>query len=154
MLARASVSPSPAIETPSAPEFVAPHEPESAVLGNWRGRLSSQLISLARAQAEENAPRVERIPIRLSAARTGVVAVDGFQPTEEDGGVFTGTLEGYPGSTVVLSYVGQAHAGVVLIPAESRAFNIRGGDDGLIEITELNTRLAPGCGEIPRPPGS
>jgi hypothetical protein len=119
------------------------------VIGEWTGQPSVSLWSLARGQAVEGAPPVRHIPLRLAADRTGTMVVDQYQPTEEDGGVFVGTLETHPGSTVVMSYLGEAQAGVVLIPDEQRAYNFRAGDDGILRVTELDTSNAPDCIDPP-----
>lgn len=147
-------SPSATPDNPSAqpaPEFADADAPPTApgpnILGEWTGRPPISPWRVARDQARENAAPATRIPLRLASDRTGVMRVDGYQPTEEDGGVFQGTLEGHPGSTVILSYIGEAQAGVVLLPAEHRAYNFRAGDDGILRVTELDTRNAPDCGQ-------
>lgn len=118
------------------------------IIGEWTGPAPVSLWQIAREQSEQNAPPATRIPLRLTASRRGVMCIDSYCATEDDGGVFTGTLEGHSGSTVILSFIGNAQAGVVLIPAEHRAFNFRAGDDGILRVTELETLNAPDCGNV------
>lgn len=142
-----STAPAPALEPAIVQADAPPTPPGPHILGEWTGHPPARLWDIARAQARENAPRATRIPLRLSPERTATMQIEDYQPTEEDGGVFIGTVAGDPNSTVVMSYIGNAQAGVVLLPAEHRAFNFRAGDDGILRVTELDTRNAPDCGQ-------
>lgn len=122
-------------------------EPFQGMVGEWVYPAARAPIEFARERARAEGPAPDRLDLPLRPGQVGTMRVRRFEATEEDGGVFTGELEGHPGSTVVLSYVGLAQSGVVLLPAEHRAFNYRAGDDGVLRVTELDTRHAPNCGQ-------
>ena len=150
------IAPSPALEPIATTREPAPtplREPEApatklepGIVGEWTGRPPVLLVEFGDKHARHSPEASWRLPVRLSAGRLVYLSFKTYQPTELDGGVFTGTVENHPGSTAVMSYVGASQAGVVLIPGEHRAFNFRSGDDGILRVTELDTLNAPDCG--------
>jgi hypothetical protein len=117
---------------------------DPSVRGGWRGQFDTPLIALARANPTARLP-VERIRLTLSPRESATILIDHFEAAGDSEGVFEGVVEGKPGSTVILSYVGLAQAGMVHLPAEGRAFRIRGTDDGAVRITEVDLHRAPEC---------
>lgn len=136
-------APSPAASVePQAPAT----EPGRGIVGEWTGRPPVALHEFASKHVPQAPGSTWRLPVRLSADRLVYLLLKTHEPTEVDGGVFTGVVEDLSGSTAVMSYIGSAQAGVVLIPSEHRAFNFRSGDDGILRVTELDTLNAPDCG--------
>lgn len=121
------------------------------LVAEWSGPAPLSLRQAGERRGGSGDASPVRLPLRLGPHREGVVLVRGFTVTATGGGVFTGDLENHPGSTVVLGYEGDAVAGVVLLPAENRAFNYRAGDDGIWRVTELDTSQAPDCGQPDAP---
>lgn len=135
-----------------APLDAAPPTPAMrGMVAEWSGPAPVSLRQAGEQRRVSGDAAPARLPIRLGPGREGVMLVRGFTVTSSGGGVFTGELENHAGSTVVLGYEGDAVAGVVLLPAEHRAFNYRAGDDGMWRVTELDTSQAPQCGQPDAP---
>jgi hypothetical protein len=131
-------------EVPGLP----PEPADPTILGNWTGRFDPPLVELARSRLNGPVEVRERIRVPLSQSKAVTVAVDKFTALGADEGVFEGIVEGKSGSTVILSYVGLAQSGIVHLPAEHRVFRIRGNDEGIVNITEVDLTNAPDCAPI------
>lgn len=128
--------------------------PESsgpAVLAHWQGSLEIPLKQHAPGPMDDFHLPVE-FDFPLNAKRRVPVHVRRFDVTGPDAGVFTGEVTGIPGSTVILSFVGLAQAGVVHLPAEGRSFVVQGDAAGRLRITENDLSQAPGCSPPLLPP--
>jgi hypothetical protein len=116
------------------------------IVGVWHGRFQQPLRDLA---PSVTPPRDFTPPVAVTfpvnAHERVAVILHRFDVTGPDAGVFTGEAEGRMGSTVVLSYVGNAQAGVIYLPEERRSYVIHGGDDGNVRITATDLATAPGC---------
>lgn len=77
----------------------------------------------------------------VSEGRNLEIQVERFESIGEEGGEFTGTVVGAPGSTVNLSYRGSAEAGRIDIPSEGRFYQILPGKDGAIIVQDRNPSL-------------
>lgn len=88
------------------------------------------------------------IPMSLSPDRVETVVVTSHEIGGEGEGVFYGQLAGLPGSSAVLSFVGEAQSGVVLLPEEGRSFTIHAGAGGSVRITEFDLSQSPQCGVL------
>lgn len=74
--------------------------------------------------------------IPLPDGREVVIKVEKFVAIGGDGGEFTGTLEGFPGSSVNLSYRGGGEVGIIRIPSEGKVVRIFPGMDGGLVFVE------------------
>ena len=88
----------------------------------------------------------------VSEGRELEIQVERFESIGEEGGEFTGTVVGAPGSTVNLSYLGSAEAGRIDIPSEGRSYQILPAQDGAIIVQDRNPSLEPQAGAL-FPPG-
>jgi hypothetical protein len=75
------------------------------------------------------------------------VDVNRFEMINDDEGVYVGSVRGQRDSRAIFSYVGLAHAGTVVLPAEERAFYITATEFGQMRVTELDLTRAPLCGQ-------
>ncbi len=116
------------------------------IVGVWHGRFQQPLRDLAPSVTppRDFVPPVS-VTFPVSAHERVAVILHRFDITGADAGVFTGEAEGRMGSTVVLSYVGNAQAGVIYLPEERRSYVINGGDDGDVRVTATDLSNAPGC---------
>ena len=89
----------------------------------------------------------------VSEGRDLEIQVERFESTGEDGGEFTGSVIGAPGSTVRLSYRGSAEAGRIDIPSEGRSYQILPGKDGAIIVQDRNPSLEAQAGAVFPPIG-
>ena len=89
----------------------------------------------------------------VSEGRDLEIQVERFESTGEDGGKFTGTVIGAPGSTVRLSYRGSAEAGRINIPSEGRSYRILPAKDGAIIVQDRNPSLEAQAGSVFPPVG-
>lgn len=130
---------------------VLPEDFSPGVLRHWQGTLLTPLRARAPAPTDDfHLPLEFEFP--LDGTRRVPVRVSRFNVTGADSGVFSGTVPDQPGSTVVLSFVGLAQAGVIHLPELHRAYVINGDEFGHLRITETDPRLAPGCTPPLRPP--
>ena len=89
----------------------------------------------------------------VSEGRDLEIQVERFESIGEEGGEFTGTVIGAPGSTVRLSYRGSAEAGRIDIPSEGRSYRILPGKDGAIIVQDRNPSLEAQAGATFPPAG-
>jgi len=89
----------------------------------------------------------------VSEGRELEIQVERFESIGEEGGEFTGTVVGAPGSTVNLSYRGSAEAGRIDIPSEGRSYQILPGKDGAIIVQDRNPSLEAQAGAVFPPVG-
>ena len=89
----------------------------------------------------------------VSEGRNLNIQVERFESIGEEGGEFTGTVIGAPGSTVNLSYRGSAEAGRIDIPSEGRSYQILPGQDGAIIVQDRNPSLEARAGATFPPEG-
>jgi hypothetical protein len=73
----------------------------------------------------------------LPDGEEAVVRVERFVSIGDDGGEFRGTLEGYPDSSVNLSYRGSGEAGSIRIPSENRLIRVFPGPEGEVVLSEV-----------------
>lgn len=102
----------------------------------------------------------------ISDGRDVEIEVERFVSIGNDGGEFIGTVKGLPGSSVRLSYRGNAEAGTISIPSENKVFRFYPASNGSIVLQErdlaaeeaatiappLNVELPPVPNFIPPPP--
>lgn len=144
-------SPTTPVEGQGAALYGLPESSGPAVLAHWQGRLVIPLRRHAPGPMDDFQLPVE-FDFPLNAKRSVPVRVQRFDVTGPDAGVFTGEVAGMPGTTVVLSFVGLAQAGVVHLPAEGRSFVVQGDAEGRLRITENDLSQAPGCSPPLLPP--
>ena len=89
----------------------------------------------------------------VSEGRNLEIQVERFKSIGEEGGEFTGIVTGAPGSTVNLSYRGNAEAGRIDIPSEGRLYQILPGQKGTIIVQDRNPSLEPKIGTTFPPEG-
>tara|TARA_B100001093_G_C26729209_1_gene971415 strand:+ start:318 stop:1097 length:780 start_codon:yes stop_codon:yes gene_type:complete len=101
----------------------------------------------------KNGRKTSNFTMPVSEGRDLEIQVERFESTGEDGGEFTGTVVGAPGSTVNLSYRGTAEAGRIDIPSEGRSYRILPGKDGAIIVQDRNPSLEAQAGAVFPPVG-
>lgn len=102
------------------------------------------------AVAELNGSAAPRFDLDLLGRKVGVtVAV--HETGDDDSGVVRGSVEGIPGSLVVLAYVGEATAGTVMLPS-GELYRVRYAGNGLHRVAELDPAAIPHCGGAVSPP--
>ena len=100
----------------------------------------------------KNGRKTSNFTMPVSEGRDLEIQVERFESIGEEGGKFTGTVVGAPGSKVNLSYRGSAEAGRIDIPSEGRSYQILPGKDGAIIVQDRNPSLEPQAGAL-FPPG-
>ena len=149
-LADPAPSPSLSAAPPAASPASAPLP--QGIVAIWHGALPLPLKQfIARQDPDAPVPARLELPVdddtRL-ALRFRRINFDG-----PDAATLLGEVEDHPGGTVVLSHVGNSHAGVIHLPDEQRSYVISGGEDGRVRITATDLTRAPDCApELPRPP--
>ena len=145
-------APSPASAPAPTPAPAAAAPLPQGIVAIWHGTLPLPLKQfIARQDPDAPVPARLELPVdddtRL-ALRFRRINFDG-----PDAATLLGEVEDHPGGTVVLSHVGNSHAGVIHLPDEQRSYVISGGEDGRIRITATDLTRAPDCApELPRPP--
>jgi hypothetical protein len=116
-------------------------------------RDSLPLRDTARVWLASNSPALPSLDLELEPGRAVRVAVVSFSTEGEHSGTFAGYVPELPNSTVIVSYVGSAEAGLVHLPAEGIAYEYRVGDDGVRRFRRLDLRQAPECALCTTPAG-
>jgi hypothetical protein len=119
----------------------------------WRGRLPQTLRSLAPDDAHPHGfDEGRNLLVPINDHEHIAVRLTRYDDKGPTAGVFHGEVTGAPGSTVVLSYVGDSQAGVIYVPAAGRSYVLSGGADGVVRVTTNDLASAPGCPpDPPRP---
>lgn len=122
---------------------------DGALIGVWNRANETHLIEAVLGQTKVDYPGTLNLP--LGPGRNEIFNVASIQYPEEGEGVLLGSIDRIPGSSVVLSYVGDSLAGTVIMPVEQRAFDLKRGDDGTLRVTEIDLTRAPECPEVIKP---
>ncbi len=117
--------------------------------GSIRVRMEPSLNQIGR-EWEEGPEGRRNFTMPLPDGTEATVVVDRFVAVGEDGGEFTGRLEGHPDSRVNLSYRRGAEVGTIRIPSENRLVRILPASGGELVITETEI---PEDGAPGLPPG-
>lgn len=135
----------------SKPESSGPFAPTEALKVQESFKVEPPMQSIG--QNWKTGGKTSNFTMPVSEGRDLEIQVERFESIGEEGGEFTGTVVGAPGSTVNLSYRGSAEAGRIDIPSEGRSYQILPGQDGAIIVQDRNPSLEPQAGAIFPPKG-
>lgn len=147
--------PSPPPLPPTGPPGDLPFGDHPAQVSRTIVKMDPPLMSIGQDWLEESGRKNFSMP--LPGGREVTVDVDRFVSIGEDGGEFTGTVEGFPDSEVRLSYRGTGEAGSIRLPSENRLFLLMPSGDGSVvfqemEMDEFDSSTGPGLPPPSQPP--
>jgi len=135
----------------SAPVVVAP-TPTDAEHRHFkrffRTRLKPSLRDIAK---EFQNGRPARIAVPLFDGKEAMVVVDSFTPYGEEGGAFSGKVEGDEGSFVNIAFYEDAESGSIQLPAQNLVYAIQPEPDGSVLIGEVDVAALGSCGSCAGP---
>lgn len=114
-------------------------------INEWASPPGVALQEIALTWLASSSPELPSFELALETERVVRVLIGALQTNGQNEGTFSGHIPALPGSTVVVSYVGRAEAGVVHLPSEGIAYDLRLGDDGLRRVRRMDLREAPEC---------
>ena len=123
----------------SKPERSGPFAPTEALKVQETFKVDPSMHSIG--QYWKTGRKTSNFTMPVSEGRDLEIQVERFESIGEEGGEFTGTVVGAPGSTVNLSYRGSSEAGRIDIPSEGRFYQILPGKDGAIIVQDRNPSL-------------
>lgn len=103
------------------------------------------LSEIGREILQADSPTLPSLTLELEPGVPQRVELVAFRRLSPDEGLFNGHLAGDTTSTVILTYVGNAEAGIVHQPTQGRAYNIRTTEDGVQHIQLMDLSRAPEC---------
>ncbi len=125
----------------SEPEEIGGHH---HIKRSWVARLEPDLPKLAEAYERGELENGFRMP--LFDGEEVVIRVRRYDVAGPDRGVLRGSVEGEPGSMVVLAFVGAAESGTIQMPARDEVYRIRSSGDGAIVLSEIDVGELGECG--------
>ena len=135
----------------SKPESSGPFAPTEALKVQESFKVEPPMQSIG--QNWKTGRKTSNFTMPVSEGRDLEIQVERFESIGEEGGEFTGTVVGAPGSKVNLSYRGSAEAGRIDIPSEGRSYQILPAQDGAIIVQDRNPSLEPQAGALFQPEG-
>jgi len=132
-----------------APQVVASVEsrgPYPHLKRYFRTRLKPSLREIAK---EFQQGRPARISVPLFDDSEAVLVMDNFTPYGEDGGAFSGKVEGDDGSFVCISFFQDAESGSIQQPAQNLVYTIQPEPDGSVVVGEVDVEALGTCGSVP-----
>lgn len=120
---------------------------EQGVVGKWTRPTDGALARSVGEQIRAGFPSSARL--ELGPDRSDVLLITRTEDLGDNQGSVSGSLQGWPDSTVVLGYADGAVSGTVNLPHEQRSYIISQTEDGTLRVTELDLTQAPQCGEPP-----
>lgn len=140
------------LEIPAGPFGAAP-----GLLGQESFKIEPPMRAIGQAWIDGSGREDFSMPV--TGGKTLEIGVDQFEMIGREGGRFTGTVRGYPGSSVQLSYRGNSEAGSIRLPSEGKVYQILPGDQGAVIVQERELSEAEPAGNpmpsninIPPPP--
>ncbi|NBB80124.1 MAG: hypothetical protein GVY36_11880 [Verrucomicrobia bacterium] len=125
-------------ELPNPPDSPFAETPD--MLGQESFRIDPPMQEIGEAWINDTGRSDFSMPI--TGGKVLDIEVDRFEMIGEDGGEFTGSVKGRPGSSVRLSYRGSSEAGVIRMPSENRLIRIMPGRDGGVVVQERDLAMA------------
>lgn len=128
----------PSPERPIPPD--GPFEKTPDLLGQESFRIDPPMQEIGKAWLDATGRSDFSMPV--TGGKELEIEVDRFEMIGENGGEFTGSVKGRPGSSVNLSYRGSSEAGVIRLPSENRLILIMPGQDGGVVVQERDLAMA------------
>jgi hypothetical protein len=142
--AQQAIAPSPGeqsqpIADDEKPAEVGPFAESPAMRAEQTFKMDLPMREIGRAWLDDQGRDNFSMPV--TGERDLAIEVEQFEALGRDGGQFVGSVKGAPGSSVELSYRGQAEAGTIRLPSENRIYRIYPGQDGAVVVQEFDLAM-------------